>query len=124
MLPLTRYRCTLPRVESRYGSYVLLEDVEKLVESLAEKPAGPWMNWTPTPENINALPEKIRGYIHGLESLCDPAGMVAENILIRDELDMFISALEKIEAPDIKSIQSGDGPDFFKTNLPKKEIEP
>jgi hypothetical protein len=30
--------------------------------------------WKPTPENINALPEPIRQYIHDLATVCDPAG--------------------------------------------------
>lgn len=30
--------------------------------------------WTPTAENINKLPEKVRVYIHDLETRSDPAG--------------------------------------------------
>lgn len=41
-------------------------------------------NWTPTPENINALPEPVRKYIHDLETNCDPAGMVQENAILKD----------------------------------------
>ena len=41
--------------------------------------------FTPTPEHINALPEPIRKYIHDLETNCDPAGIVRENVLLKDE---------------------------------------
>ncbi len=35
-----------------------------------------WGGWTPTAENINALPSSLRQYIHDLETRCDPAGEV------------------------------------------------
>lgn len=41
-------------------------------------------DWLPTTENINALPEPLRLYIAGLETLCDPAGIVRENTLLKD----------------------------------------
>lgn len=41
-------------------------------------------DWLPTAENINALPEALRKFIHDLETNADPAGMVAENALLRD----------------------------------------
>lgn len=46
-------------------------------------------NWLPTPENINALPDPVRGYIHDLVTNADPAGMVRENITVRDENKML-----------------------------------
>ncbi len=39
--------------------------------------------WMPTAENINALPEGLRKYVHDLETNADPASMVAENIFLR-----------------------------------------
>ena len=48
-------------------------------------PGDNWTDWKPTAENINALPEPIRSYIHGLASLCDPAGIVADNACLRDQ---------------------------------------
>jgi hypothetical protein len=36
-------------------------------------------DWTPTAENLNALPGPLRDYIHDLVALCDPAGIVLEN---------------------------------------------
>ena len=43
-----------------------------------------FMDWTPTPENINALPEPLRKYITDLETRADPAGEVRELTIARD----------------------------------------
>ncbi len=40
-------------------------------------------SWLPTPENVNALPEPLRRHIAGLETLCDPAGIVRENTILK-----------------------------------------
>ncbi len=57
--------------------------------------------WIPTAKNVNSLPTPLFDYIAGLETLCDPAGIVAENALLKDQtkqLDAFISTLkERIE---------------------------
>jgi len=55
-------------------------------------------NWLPTAANINALPKPLRNYIYGLETNADPAGMVAENALLKDQtrqLDAMIARLKK-----------------------------
>ena len=54
-----------------------------------------WDNWKPTPDNINSLPEKVKNYVCGLETLCDPAGIVAENMLLKDEMEILRAAIEK-----------------------------
>ena len=43
-------------------------------------------NFKPTAEEINALPEGIRLFIHDLETRCDPAGDVAALTLLKDQL--------------------------------------
>lgn len=43
-------------------------------------------NWLPTLENVNRLPKPVFDYIHGLESLCDPAGIIRENSILRDDI--------------------------------------
>ncbi len=43
-------------------------------------------NFLPTAENINALPEGIRNYVHLLETRCDPAGDVQALILARENV--------------------------------------
>lgn len=48
---------------------------------LAAQPAGAWL---PTAENINALPEPLRDYVHQLEARCDPSGTVRENAQLKD----------------------------------------
>src|SRR4051812_28705714 len=49
-----------------------------------------WERWLPDAEQVNALPQPIRKYIHDLETNLDPAGIVAENALLRDT----VAALE------------------------------
>src|SRR5215813_15017507 len=39
----------------------------------AEIPVEGGLGWLPTAENVNALPEGIRGYVNDLETRCDPA---------------------------------------------------
>ena len=51
-------------------------------------------DWKPTSENVNALPEGLRSYVSGLETMCDPAGMVAENVHLKDEIDILRAAFE------------------------------
>jgi hypothetical protein len=42
-------------------------------------------DWTPTEENLNALPPPLFCYIHALQTECDPAGTIRENVLLKDE---------------------------------------
>ena len=42
-------------------------------------------DWTPSIENINALPWPLRNYIMWLGTECDPAGTIRKNVLIKDE---------------------------------------
>jgi hypothetical protein len=42
-------------------------------------------DWMPTVENKNRLPKPLRDYIADLETLCDPAGIVRENSLLKRE---------------------------------------
>lgn len=41
-------------------------------------------------KEINSLPDPLRSYIHEIETNCDPAGTVRENLMLRDT----VSALE------------------------------
>jgi len=43
-------------------------------------------SWLPTSRNVNELPEAVRSYIHSLETVCDPAGMVRENVIMKDTI--------------------------------------
>ena len=42
--------------------------------------------WEPTVENINALPDPLRAYVHALETNADPSGMVRDNTILREQL--------------------------------------
>lgn len=50
--------------------------------------------WTPTAENVNALPKSIRQYIHDIEARCDPAGDIRELTIARDTIRQLEAALE------------------------------
>lgn len=76
---------------------------DELEAALSE--AGPdWSSWTPTAAHINALPERLRSYIHQLETVTDPAGDLRELVLTRDENAMLRAKLaepvERAETPD------------------------
>jgi CII-binding regulator of phage lambda lysogenization HflD len=63
--------------------------------------------WQPTAENINALPESLRVYIHALETDCDPAGTIRELVIARDALKAMearVAELEQEEERDAVSM--------------------
>jgi hypothetical protein len=53
-------------------------------------------DWTPTPANVNALPEPLRGFIHDLETVCDPAGDVRELFRLQTENRMLRWECERL----------------------------
>lgn len=60
-----------------------------------------------TNDEINALPERVRKYIHDLETRTDPAGEVQERWALREERDALlirVRELEAIKAPHHASI--------------------
>ena len=57
-----------------------------------------WERWLPDPEHINALPQPIRVYVHDLETNADPAGMVAENVLLTDTVAALELRIRELEA--------------------------
>lgn len=54
-------------------------------------------DWNPTPENINSLPDPVRSYIHDLSTLCDPTGIVQENILLKDSIKSLEIKVQELE---------------------------
>ena len=48
-------------------------------------------DFKPTADQINALPEGIREYIMRLETFCDPAGIIANQMLTSDACNMLIA---------------------------------
>lgn len=61
--------------------------------------------WSPTVDNINALPEPIRRYVHDLETLCDPAGIVLENHQLRQQADAVGAMAARLTNPSRKDSQ-------------------
>jgi len=47
----------------------------------------------PTAENINALPEPVRRYVHQLETLSDLAGLVREHALLKQQVRALLKKL-------------------------------
>jgi hypothetical protein len=54
-------------------------------------------DWTPTAENVNALPDPLRSYIHQLETRCDPSGELRELVLLRDENAMLRGVIGRLD---------------------------
>lgn len=52
--------------------------------------------WSPTAENINALPAPVRNYIHALEANCDPSGTVADNTIKADTIRALAASNRRI----------------------------
>ena len=60
-----------------------LKDVIERHEEAARIDAA-FKGWSPTAANVNALPEPLRGYIHQLDTVCDPAGDQQSIVILRD----------------------------------------
>jgi hypothetical protein len=54
-------------------------------------------NFTPTSDQINALPDGIRSFIHDLETRCDPAGETQARILAEDAARGLMARVEELE---------------------------
>ena len=55
--------------------------------------------WTPTAENIDALPRPLRRYIQRLQSDVDPIGTMRENFRLRQEVKTLKKRLAALEQP-------------------------
>jgi hypothetical protein len=51
-----------------------------------------------TADEINALPEKFRQYIHDLETRCDKSGDVQTIAILREDRDALLKRIEELEA--------------------------
>jgi hypothetical protein len=52
----------------------------------------------PTADEINALPEKFRKYIHDIDTRCDKTGDVQTIALLREDRDALQRRVEELEA--------------------------
>lgn len=57
-------------------------------------------DWLPTADNINALPDPLRRYIHDLETMADPAGLVQENYELKAQVRAVEAMMERLRAGD------------------------
>ena len=64
-----------------------LSVLESFAPPVAAQLAVVAAQWLPTSENINALPDGVRHYVHDLIARCDPSGDVAATTLMRDACD-------------------------------------
>lgn len=99
---------------------MLRERAAELKEAeVARQAATPTVSedWKPTADNINALPEPVRRYIHDLKTNCDPAGMVRENVLLKDQNTalqaMLADPLSNGESV-VKAVLAGEGSEDMK----------
>ena len=51
----------------------------------------------PTVDEINALPEKFRQYIHDLETRCDKSGDVQTIVLLKEDREALQRRVEELE---------------------------
>jgi hypothetical protein len=63
-----------------------------------ERPTGGGEGWLPTAENVNALPEGIRRYMHDLQTRCDPANDVQRMALQADAIRGLDARVRELEA--------------------------
>ena len=52
----------------------------------------------PSVDEINALPEKFRRYIHDIQTRCDKTGDVQTIALLREDRDALQRRVEELEA--------------------------
>jgi chromosome segregation ATPase len=63
----------------------------------------------PSPDEINAMPEKFRQYIHDLETRCDKSGDVQTIALLREDRDALQKRVEELEA-EIDRLKGAENP--------------
>ena len=53
-------------------------------------------NFSPTATQINALPDRLRDYIHGLETICDPEGLQAALVRARANIEALVKVNQEL----------------------------
>jgi hypothetical protein len=54
-------------------------------------------SWSPSSENVRALPEPLRRYIMQLETICDPTGDVQTIWSQREQIDGLVKRVRELE---------------------------
>ena len=65
-------------------------------------------DWTPTPANVNALPMPLQRYIHDIVTICDPAGIVRENLILRGQVQQLTALLAEHGIGDPPALETGE----------------
>jgi len=65
-------------------------------------------DWTPTSDNINALPEPVRRFVADLQTKCDPSGDLQTIACQRENIAGLTRMVEKL-TPDPEQSKQGDG---------------
>lgn len=67
-------------------------------------------DWLPTAENVNALPEPIRRFVHELSTNADPAGTVRELAMLKD-LARELAASNRMLRDQVAAVQAQGVPE-------------
>jgi hypothetical protein len=91
----------------------LNEAIRLLREMTRVPPEAPadsdiYTNFKPTTENINALSEPLRNYIHDLETRTDPAGDLREIASLKEQRDALIVKVCELIA-ELEELRRKDG---------------
>jgi rubrerythrin len=62
-----------------------------------QKELAAFYDFSPTPDQVNALPEKLRSYIHLLETRADPAGDVASLVCAQENVEALTNRVLDLE---------------------------
>jgi hypothetical protein len=94
-------------------------------------------DWLPTAENVNALPDPLRRYIHDLETRADPSGDLRDKAIAQDEVAMLRAALNAnvlklgTALKALREIASGADAEGLRSDFPRgiaqdalNELEP
>jgi hypothetical protein len=95
MRPLASYPSSL--VHALMPSVVRFMLHEFLAIDATEAAVAGDEGWLPTAENVNALPEGIRRYVHDLETRCDPAHYVQKMALQADTIRGLDAKVRELE---------------------------
>jgi hypothetical protein len=83
---------------------VLLYLCAKALRIAHDKLALRLKDFKPDPENINALPEPLRAYVHDLETRADPAGDIQRIASLTEQRDALVAGRRELEA-EIKELR-------------------
>jgi len=87
--------CILQATAMFYRDKCYAEGVEAELKAAALR----FVKWIPTSDNINSLPAPLRKYIHDLETMCDPAGMVQEIAALKENVAALSAEHEQKSEP-------------------------